>query len=819
MFKKMISLIAVTLMLWQFGSVVYAEQKVEIKENGEVSFEYLTVLGEKKSLDMTGAIIIKDGRPMVPIFALERYYHSDSAFELLTTQKGNVVSVLDLRNEIRYQMKVGSKKVNVLGSDEVKLREETLSTEVSVHLEGDNVYIPIDIFQLLGYEAVLAGEKKLKINFAQKANVSNGTNATGSAASSSQTLYPVKIGKQYGFMDQVGKVVIKPQFEEAGEFAEGFAAVKVKGKWGYADLTGKIVITPEYHSASRFSEGYAIVSKEDRDGVKFGYINSKGKQVGSIMYEFALAYKENFAPVVTGTHFAFLNRDGRIQIYKFHDDAGSFSEGLARVQLNGKYGYIDKKGEAVIPYQYTKATDFAGGLAAISIDNKWGYIDKEENQIIKVQYEDATPFSEGLAAVQTGGKYGYIDSTGKTVISPNFEYAGAFKAGYAPVKVLGKWGFIDPKGTVVVSPKYEYAYEVAGTLFQVKDAGKTLYLDQKGNPVKPLNDNGKEINLVAVAGKVIEVNGSILDLDVPPVLVEGSTLVPLRSILESLGLHLEWNSETKTIKATKDGTNMVLQVDNPVATVNGKSVTLAVSPKIINGATLVPIRFISESVGAQVDYDSYQPTEVNNTALLNGLNPSFAAKLRVYGEASDTLLRAHEGNSGNLEAATAVWEQAADNLVLIKDALLKDMHRNFDAITNAAPNDADSYLQQAMLIEELGLLYEDKNLASEAEMLAIEAGKIDQKALLFYRLFIADLSEDAKEKSKRYAEIAAVNPYVVLNHVQKNGNYYDAGEAFSRSESLQDYAIFALKKAASSGDEGTRNQAKKLLKDKYKVQL
>jgi len=101
----------------------------------------------------------------------------------------------------------------------------------------------------------------------------------------------------------------------------------------------------------------------------------------------------------------------------------------------------------------------------------------------------------------------------------------------------------------------------------------------------------------------VTVNGNGLSFDVPPVNVEGRILVPLRAIFEALGASVEWNSEEQQISAYKDDITIILSIDNKVALVNGQPITLDVAPKNINGRTMVPTRFIAESLGAEVKWD------------------------------------------------------------------------------------------------------------------------------------------------------------------------------------------------------------------------
>lgn len=99
------------------------------------------------------------------------------------------------------------------------------------------------------------------------------------------------------------------------------------------------------------------------------------------------------------------------------------------------------------------------------------------------------------------------------------------------------------------------------------------------------------------------VNNRNLLLDVPPTIVQGRVLVPLRAIFESLKAEVNWDSNTKTVTGRKGDTVIKLKVDDEYATINGKVNELDIPAKIVNGRTLVPVRFISESLGASVIWD------------------------------------------------------------------------------------------------------------------------------------------------------------------------------------------------------------------------
>ncbi len=97
-----------------------------------------------------------------------------------------------------------------------------------------------------------------------------------------------------GFIDRTGKVVIKPEFENAGPFSEGLAAVRVNSLFGFINPLGELVIPARYVSVDRFSDGMAAVSPEKG---RWGYINKFGKLVVAAQYEQAGFFHDGIARV------------------------------------------------------------------------------------------------------------------------------------------------------------------------------------------------------------------------------------------------------------------------------------------------------------------------------------------------------------------------------------------------------------------------------------------------------------------------------------------------------------------------------------------
>lgn len=89
----------------------------------------------------------------------------------------------------------------------------------------------------------------------------------------------------------------------------------------------------------------------------------------------------------------------------------------------------------------------------------------------------------------------------------------------------------------------------------------------------------------------------------PPILQNNSTLVPLRGIFESLGAKVDWNGTTQTVTAVKESTTVILKIGSTQPTINGTVKSISTPAQIINSSTMVPLRFVSEALGADVNWD------------------------------------------------------------------------------------------------------------------------------------------------------------------------------------------------------------------------
>lgn len=183
------------------------------------------------------------------------------------------------------------------------------------------------------------------------------------------------------------------------------------------------------------------------------------------------------------------------------------------------------------------------------------------------------------------------------------------------------------------------------------------------------------------AGAPIQVliNGTPLSMDVPPMVQNGRTMVPMRAIFEALGAVVHWDQATRTVRAYRREDAIVLEVDHGRAWINGPRRAMDAPPLIQRDRTLVPLRFVAESLGATVDWNSqtrtvtveqavYEPRPVGGTlttgstaspVILNPILSTDTPSASVHGLTNWGLVR----TGANLQVRNAIadrwdWNQA-----------------------------------------------------------------------------------------------------------------------------------------------------------------
>lgn len=105
-----------------------------------------------------------------------------------------------------------------------------------------------------------------------------------------------------------------------------------------------------------------------------------------------------------------------------------------------------------------------------------------------------------------------------------------------------------------------------------------------------------------------QIDGQAAKLDVAPVIMNNRTMVPVRFIGEAFGAQFTWDEKTRKVTYTLGELKIELYIENKTAKVNGKQVTLDAPPYIVQGRTMVPLRFVGEYMEASFEWDSATQT-------------------------------------------------------------------------------------------------------------------------------------------------------------------------------------------------------------------
>lgn len=125
--------------------------------------------------------------------------------------------------------------------------------------------------------------------------------------------------------------------------------------------------------------------------------------------------------------------------------------------------------------------------------------------------------------------------------------------------------------------------------------------------LEALNEVTEELNslenveVIPVENVLIK-NGNA-KFDTPPVIKEGRTLIPVRAISEALGATVAYNADEKAVTITKDDKVIVLYLGEQKVLVNGAETAIDVPAEVMNNRTMVPLRFIAEQLEFEVEWN------------------------------------------------------------------------------------------------------------------------------------------------------------------------------------------------------------------------
>ena len=326
-------------------------------------------------------------------------------------------------------------------------------------------------------------------------------------------LFQIVENDRVGFIDDKGKVIIRPFFRNGGDFSEGLAPVRRNGMYGYIDSSGSFAIPPQFDFATDFVNGLSGVHKDGRSI----FIDRTGRQVLDTHFVSLIFIDLNKVIVTTSSR-----KDGvmdirtkKLLIDTIYSSISYFQSGAAIVWKylakrkageSTPVGVIDSAGNMIVPFgRYSKIKPFIDGYAIVEIEGRKkdtdGLIDSKGNELFKISPKNdnyiGDEFHEGFAMISLSATdrshEGYINMRGEVVldepgiqwvkdfscgrafitrrdgdqylIDTHFKQVGSisykqvlndkFVKGYAVVETADGWGIIDTSANFIIKPQYE----------------------------------------------------------------------------------------------------------------------------------------------------------------------------------------------------------------------------------------------------------------------------------------------------------------------------------------------------------------------------
>ncbi len=266
---------------------------------------------------------------------------------------------------------------------------------------------------------------------------------------------------------------------ETLEYKDGILKVKKDGKYGLIDINGNEIVKTEYNSIStdgyynestKYDKAGYIVNIRTDEGYRYGYINSKGRQVLETMYTnikriteiknadtvYLITYNNGKAGVLKNGQTLIENEYESIEF----DSANQ----IFVLQKNAKQGVCDLDGNMILPIQYENIT-FAGKYLNANKDSKLLVFDVTGTLQNEESYKSIDFVADGKygITIDRNNKYGVIDSNKLSILENKYSYIEYAFDNYFIVSLDGKLGVLDSNNNTIIPIEKDIVQNIKGT--------------------------------------------------------------------------------------------------------------------------------------------------------------------------------------------------------------------------------------------------------------------------------------------------------------------------------------------------------------------
>ena len=336
---------------------------------------------------------------------------------------------------------------------------------------------------------------------------------------SAQKYFPIKVNKKWGLIDADGEIALDPVYDAIGEFKQfGFAVMQRSGLVGLLDELGREVVEPRFEDikvlnaelVAVMDDGQWMVINLDGETVlpkgyeqvqvwegqylvykskqRWGLVDKTGFVISAPIFDEIQLKESRYFFTRKGENWGMLSLEGRELIPNIAGEIKLFNDSLFFYKQGNHWGAVGVDGFKLIPPNYDYYSKISDHFIKLHANNTY-YVYSIPCQAIisRGDYDDYYPFSKKYIISKKNRKLGLIDWCGQVILTALYNEIQAYDLNQFRVNYEGKWGVVRSSQEAVIPFEYDYIAPLRGRVCMVKKDdlfGVVNYLGEEVVPPK-----------------------------------------------------------------------------------------------------------------------------------------------------------------------------------------------------------------------------------------------------------------------------------------------------------------------------------------------
>lgn len=225
-------------------------------------------------------------------------------------------------------------------------------------------------------------------------------------------------------------------------------------KFGLLDEEGRRVINPEFDEISELQEDSIYYAKSEKG---YSFITKSGQIMNANDDRFEAIHEmaEEFIGVKIDGQWGFVDINGKLRISNQYENIGQYNEGLAPIKILGRWGYINKREDLIVQPRYDTVYHFQGGVCEVVRKGKYGIINSKGQITLECEYDSLYRLNTGGFITSKENRKGLVSDSGRLLILPRFDDIVDLDNGFVIASRKGRYGLMSNDGVSIIPMIYE----------------------------------------------------------------------------------------------------------------------------------------------------------------------------------------------------------------------------------------------------------------------------------------------------------------------------------------------------------------------------